>query len=95
MFQLHEYKPSSHRIFRLNNIAKALQFLEESSVSAGGQTGTLEVGPRDTPTLCPSPGPCPWHSVTWVRFTDLTPGEDFRLELRRPEPGGVAQFSPL
>ncbi|XP_055989208.1 calmin [Sorex fumeus] len=29
---LHEYKPSSHRIFRLNNIAKALQFLEESSV---------------------------------------------------------------
>lgn len=29
---LHEYKSSSHRIFRLNNIAKALQFLEESSV---------------------------------------------------------------
>ncbi|XP_023575454.1 calmin isoform X2 [Octodon degus] len=29
---LHEYKSSSHRIFRLNNIAKALTFLEESNV---------------------------------------------------------------
>ncbi|KAK2504668.1 hypothetical protein MC885_018885, partial [Smutsia gigantea] len=29
---LHEYKSSSHRIFRLNNIAKALQFLEDSNV---------------------------------------------------------------
>ncbi|XP_039110500.1 calmin isoform X3 [Hyaena hyaena] len=29
---LHEYKPSSHRIFRLNNIAKALKFLEDSNV---------------------------------------------------------------
>lgn len=32
-FQLHEYKSSSHRIFRLNNIAKALKFLEDSNVS--------------------------------------------------------------
>lgn len=30
---LHEYKSSSHRIFRLNNIAKALKFLEDSNVS--------------------------------------------------------------
>ncbi|XP_033706558.1 calmin isoform X2 [Tursiops truncatus] len=29
---LHEYKSSSHRIFRLNNIAKALKFLEDSNV---------------------------------------------------------------
>ncbi|EHB04097.1 Calmin [Heterocephalus glaber] len=29
---LHEYKSSSHRIFRLNNIAKALSFLEDSNV---------------------------------------------------------------
>ncbi|XP_053138088.1 calmin isoform X2 [Hemicordylus capensis] len=29
---LHEYKPSTHRIFRLNNIAKALKFLEDSNV---------------------------------------------------------------
>ncbi|XP_066200489.1 calmin isoform X2 [Saccopteryx leptura] len=29
---LHEYKFSSHRIFRLNNIAKALKFLEDSNV---------------------------------------------------------------
>ncbi|XP_078191827.1 calmin isoform X6 [Callithrix jacchus] len=29
---LHEYKCSSHRIFRLNNIAKALKFLEDSNV---------------------------------------------------------------
>ncbi|XP_006003963.1 calmin [Latimeria chalumnae] len=29
---LQEYKPSSHRIFRLNNIAKALQFLEDRNV---------------------------------------------------------------
>ncbi|XP_058511358.1 calmin [Ochotona princeps] len=29
---LHEYKSSSHRIFRLNNIAKALRFLEDSNV---------------------------------------------------------------
>ncbi|XP_029453743.1 calmin isoform X2 [Rhinatrema bivittatum] len=29
---LHEYKSSSHRIFRLNNIAKALTFLEDSNV---------------------------------------------------------------
>lgn len=29
---LHEYKFSSHRIFRLNNIAKSLKFLEESNV---------------------------------------------------------------
>ncbi|XP_078516238.1 calmin isoform X2 [Lissotriton helveticus] len=29
---LHEYKSSSHRIFRLNNIAKSLKFLEESNV---------------------------------------------------------------
>ncbi|KAF7251640.1 Calmin [Varanus komodoensis] len=29
---LHEYKPSTHRIFRLNNIAKALRFLEDSNV---------------------------------------------------------------
>ncbi|XP_008841008.1 calmin-like, partial [Nannospalax galili] len=28
---LHEYKSSSHRIFRLNNIAKALKFLEDSN----------------------------------------------------------------
>lgn len=33
VFQLHEYKSSSHRIFRLNNIAKALKFLEDSNVS--------------------------------------------------------------
>lgn len=33
LFQLHEYKSSSHRIFRLNNIAKALKFLEDSNVS--------------------------------------------------------------
>lgn len=32
VFQLHEYKSSSHRIFRLNNIAKALKFLEDSNV---------------------------------------------------------------
>uniref|UniRef100_A0A8C3SP74 Calmin n=1 Tax=Chelydra serpentina TaxID=8475 RepID=A0A8C3SP74_CHESE len=29
---LHEYKSSTHRIFRLNNIAKALKFLEDSNV---------------------------------------------------------------
>ncbi|XP_057284375.1 calmin [Pezoporus wallicus] len=29
---MHEYKSSSHRIFRLNNIAKALKFLEDSNV---------------------------------------------------------------
>ncbi|XP_024423191.2 calmin isoform X1 [Desmodus rotundus] len=29
---LHEYKSSSHRIFQLNNIAKALKFLEDSNV---------------------------------------------------------------
>ncbi|XP_060118822.1 calmin [Heteronotia binoei] len=29
---LHEYRPSTHRIFRLNNIAKALKFLEDSNV---------------------------------------------------------------
>ncbi|XP_053331237.1 calmin [Spea bombifrons] len=29
---LHEYKSSAHRIFRLNNIAKALKFLEDSNV---------------------------------------------------------------
>lgn len=29
---LHQYKSSSHRIFRLNNIAKALKFLEDSNV---------------------------------------------------------------
>ncbi|KAM9294362.1 calmin [Gastrophryne carolinensis] len=29
---LHEYKSSSHRIFRLNNIAKSLKFLEDSNV---------------------------------------------------------------
>ncbi|XP_041120902.1 calmin-like [Polyodon spathula] len=29
---LHEFKPSSHRIFRLNNIAKVLKFLEERHV---------------------------------------------------------------
>ncbi|KAJ7345146.1 hypothetical protein JRQ81_001096 [Phrynocephalus forsythii] len=29
---LQEYKPSTHRIFRLNNIAKALKFLEDSNV---------------------------------------------------------------
>ncbi|XP_033622627.1 calmin [Fukomys damarensis] len=29
---LHEYKSSSHRIFRLNNIAKVLNFLEDSNV---------------------------------------------------------------
>ncbi|XP_038678284.1 calmin-like isoform X2 [Scyliorhinus canicula] len=29
---MHQYKRSSHRIFRLNNIAKALQFLEEGYV---------------------------------------------------------------
>ncbi|XP_075470555.1 calmin isoform X2 [Ascaphus truei] len=29
---LHEHKSSSHRIFRLNNIAKALKFLEDSNV---------------------------------------------------------------
>ncbi|XP_063295040.1 calmin isoform X2 [Pelobates fuscus] len=29
---LHEFKPSAHRIFRLNNIAKALTFLEDSKV---------------------------------------------------------------
>ncbi|GAB1297769.1 Calmin [Apodemus speciosus] len=29
--RLHEYKSSSHRIFRLNNIAKALKFLEDSN----------------------------------------------------------------
>ncbi|NXG51828.1 CLMN protein, partial [Psilopogon haemacephalus] len=28
----HEYKSSTHRIFRLNNIAKALKFLEDSNV---------------------------------------------------------------
>jgi hypothetical protein len=33
VLQLHEYKSSSHRIFRLNNIAKALKFLEDSNVS--------------------------------------------------------------
>lgn len=32
-FQLHGFKPSSHRIFRLNNIAKVLNFLEERNVS--------------------------------------------------------------
>lgn len=30
---MHEYKSSTHRIFRLNNIAKALKFLEDSNVS--------------------------------------------------------------
>ncbi|NXI64830.1 CLMN protein, partial [Anseranas semipalmata] len=29
---MHEYKSSTHRIFRLNNIAKALKFLEDSNV---------------------------------------------------------------
>ncbi|KAG8561784.1 hypothetical protein GDO81_015477 [Engystomops pustulosus] len=29
---LHEYKSSTHRIFRLNNIAKALKFLEDSNI---------------------------------------------------------------
>ncbi|KAG9481843.1 hypothetical protein GDO78_010852 [Eleutherodactylus coqui] len=29
---LHEYKSSTHRIFRLNNIAKALKFLEDNNV---------------------------------------------------------------
>ncbi|XP_072842723.2 calmin isoform X1 [Pogona vitticeps] len=29
---MQEYKPSTHRIFRLNNIAKALKFLEDSNV---------------------------------------------------------------
>ncbi|KAM3851669.1 calmin isoform 2-T4 [Vipera latastei] len=29
---LHEYKSSTHRIFQLNNIAKALKFLEDSNV---------------------------------------------------------------
>ncbi|XP_041132784.1 calmin-like [Polyodon spathula] len=29
---LHEFRPSSHRIFRLNNIAKVLKFLEERQV---------------------------------------------------------------
>ncbi|XP_062863178.1 calmin-like [Trichomycterus rosablanca] len=29
---LHEFKPSSHRIFRLNNIARVLRFLEERNV---------------------------------------------------------------
>lgn len=32
--QLHGFKKSSHRIFRLNNIAKVLSFLEERNVSA-------------------------------------------------------------
>lgn len=34
-FQLHEFKPSAHRIFRLNNIARVLAFLEERNVSIG------------------------------------------------------------
>lgn len=33
VFQLHGFKKSSHRIFRLNNIAKVLSFLEERNVS--------------------------------------------------------------
>lgn len=33
-FQLHGFKKSSHRIFRLNNIAKVLSFLEERNVSS-------------------------------------------------------------
>lgn len=32
-FQLHSFKKSSHRIFRLNNIAKVLSFLEQRNVS--------------------------------------------------------------
>uniref|UniRef100_A0A7N6FA52 Calmin n=1 Tax=Anabas testudineus TaxID=64144 RepID=A0A7N6FA52_ANATE len=32
VFQLHGFKKSSHRIFRLNNIAKVLSFLEERNV---------------------------------------------------------------
>lgn len=41
-FQLHGFKKSSHRIFRLNNIAKVLSFLEERNVStATGGTWAL------------------------------------------------------
>ncbi len=38
IFQLHGFKKSSHRIFRLNNIAKVLSFLEERNVSTSANT---------------------------------------------------------
>lgn len=45
-FQLHGFKKSSHRIFRLNNIAKVLSFLEERNVSSRtGRTGRRCVSP--------------------------------------------------
>lgn len=47
IFQLHGFKKSSHRIFRLNNIAKVLSFLEERNVSTA--TGSMKTFP---PTAC-------------------------------------------
>uniref|UniRef100_A0A8D0BY14 Calmin n=1 Tax=Salvator merianae TaxID=96440 RepID=A0A8D0BY14_SALMN len=60
---LHEYKPSTHRIFRLNNIAKALKFLEDSNIkeltgnlNRNSSSSSLSSGPSgpDSDTSHPS-----------------------------------------
>ncbi|KAF2986255.1 hypothetical protein EK904_009784 [Melospiza melodia maxima] len=49
---MHEYKSSTHRIFRLNNIAKALKFLEDSNIKE--LTGNLN---RNSSSSSLSSGP--------------------------------------
>ena len=52
LFQLHGFKPSSHRIFRLNNIAKVLTFLEERNVRISGMELTRSWPSAETHCLC-------------------------------------------